>query len=169
MVLRRYHLGYSPNWKSALPSGSKQWPGLHRSEPARNGLLVFSSDEIDARVGAAARSQPAPDAQGSRQCQPVEVRGACYSACALKLGSGNGVCVAPSARIGVHEVRRAVSPASYAVGERDMLATAFFETLLPVCARELFASLHGFDGGALTVVSGQDILSACPQFRSCPG
>ena len=44
--------------------------------------------------------------------QPVEIHGACYSACALKLASGDGLCVAPSARIGVHEVRRAVSPAS---------------------------------------------------------
>jgi hypothetical protein len=69
----------------------------------------------------------------------------------------------------VHEVRRAVSPASYALGQRDELATAFYATLLPRCARDLFATLHGFESGALTVVSGRDILSACPQIRACPG
>ena len=100
--------------------------------------------------------------------QPVEIRGTCYSACALKLASGSGLCIAPSARIGVHEVRRAVSPASYPLGQRDNLATAFFQTLLPRCARDLFASLHGFASGALTVVSGRDILAACPQIRACP-
>ena len=99
---------------------------------------------------------------------PVEIRGACYSACALKLAAGDGLCIAPSARIGVHEVRRAMSLASYGLGARDSLATAFFETLLPGCARDLFASLYGFESGALTVVSGRDILAACPQIRACP-
>jgi hypothetical protein len=100
--------------------------------------------------------------------QPVEIRGTCYSACALKLASGNGLCIAPSARIGVHEVRRAISPARYGLGARDDFATAFFETLLPRCAHDLFASLHGFGSGTLTVVSGRDILAACPQIRACP-
>src|SRR5579863_5452527 len=48
----------------------------------------------------------------------VEIRGACYSACALKLASGRGLCVSRSAVIGVHEVREAVLH-HYADGARD--------------------------------------------------
>lgn len=131
------------------------------------GSLAGCGGNYDPGGGVVAASTTMLRARGSGE--RVEIRGACYSACALKLGAGTGVCVAPSARIGVHEVRRAASPASYALGRRDTLATAFFETLLPGCARDLFAGLHGFDGGAPTVVSGSDILSACPQIRSCPG
>jgi hypothetical protein len=46
-------LVHSPNWRRALPSGRKPSPGLYRPEPARTGLLVFSSDEMNARPSAA--------------------------------------------------------------------------------------------------------------------
>jgi len=97
----------------------------------------------------------------------VEIRGACYSACALKLGSGSGVCVAPTARIGVHEVRVADSAWDYRQGARNALATAFFEGMLPYCARTAFSARHGFDSGNLVVMSGAEVLSACPQLHAC--
>lgn len=101
------------------------------------------------------------------QNKPVEIRGACYSACALKLGSGSGVCVAPSAQIGVHEVRQVDSVWDYRQGARDSLATAFFEGLLPYCARTAFSERRGFDSGQLVVMSGAEVLSACPQIHPC--
>ena len=99
---------------------------------------------------------------------PVEIRGACYSACALKLASGRGVCVARDAVIGVHEVREA-SQADYGDGARSDQFTGFFEDMLPRCAERLFASRHAFDSGDLVTFSGQDILAACPQIAACPG
>jgi len=98
----------------------------------------------------------------------VEVRGACYSACALKLASGRGLCVSRNAVIGVHEVREA-TPRDYADGARDDASTRFFEMMLPRCAESLFASRHGFDSGDLVMFSGQEVLSACPQFATCTG
>ena len=99
---------------------------------------------------------------------PVEIRGACYSACALKLASGPGVCVARSAVVGVHEVR-ATAPRDYADGMRDDFFTGVFEGLLPACVDRLFASRHAFDSGELVTFSGREILSACPQFSACSG
>ena len=105
--------------------------------------------------------------EARRQGSPVAIRGVCFSACALKLGAGAGLCVSPNAAIGVHEVRRAPRPSDYQSGARDNLATGFFEGLLPRCADDLFAARRGFDSGRLTVVSGRDILAACPQMRPC--
>lgn len=99
---------------------------------------------------------------------PVEIRGACYSACALKLASGRGVCVARNAVIGVHEVR-ATTPSDYADGMRDDFFTGVFEGLLPACVDRLFASRHAFDSGRLVTFSGRDVLSACPQIAACSG
>jgi hypothetical protein len=97
----------------------------------------------------------------------VEIRGICYSACALKLASGNGVCVAPSAWIGVHEVRRTTRRLDYAGGFRDDLLTEYFERMLPRCARDLYDARHGFDSGRLVVATGSEILGACPTIHRC--
>jgi hypothetical protein len=103
-----------------------------------------------------------------RRGASVEIRGICYSACALKLASGRRVCVAPDATIGIHEVR-AAQARDYADGARNDLLTGFFEGLLPRCAADLFASRHGFDSGRITTFSGRDVLNACPQFAVCAG
>ena len=103
-----------------------------------------------------------------QRAAPVEIRGECYSACALKLASGKGVCVSPNAVVGVHEVRN-IGSRSYADGMRDDFATGFFAALLPKCVEDLFRSRHAFDSGAITALSGRDILAACPQLVRCPG
>ena len=101
--------------------------------------------------------------------EAIEIRGVCYSACALKLAAGTRVCVSPTSQIGVHEVRRASLPWGYQAGVRDNLWTGFFERMLPPCARDLFGSRHGFDTGRLTMVSGSDMLRACPAIQACAG
>jgi hypothetical protein len=98
---------------------------------------------------------------------PTPIRGSCYSSCVAKLASGRGVCVAPSAHLGVHEVRRAKTPWDYANGVADPLWTGFFEGVLPQCAQRLFDSRHAFDSGTLIVFSGEEVLAACPQVPAC--
>jgi len=102
-----------------------------------------------------------------RRGEAVEIRGICYSSCAIKLAAGKNLCVSPDAKIGVHEVRSSPRPWDYAGGVRQDLWTAFFEGMLPACARDLFKARHGFDSGRLAVVSGDDILRACPEIRAC--
>ena len=97
----------------------------------------------------------------------VAIRGVCNSSCALKLAASSNLCVSPEAEIGVHEVRLVSRPGDYAGGVRDNLWTGFFEGMLPACARELFRARRGFAGGELVVVSGRDLLSACPTIRAC--
>jgi hypothetical protein len=99
--------------------------------------------------------------------ETVEIRGICYSACALKLAAGSKLCVSPTSRIGVHEVRQASFPWGYQQGARDHLWTGFFAGMLPACARQLFNERHAFDGGRLAVVAGYEILGACPTIRTC--
>jgi len=148
------------HWRSALRAD------LPRIAAAAVSLLALAGCESydpGGDVMAASRSMFEAQAQG----KPVEIRGMCYSACALKLGSGAGLCVAPSARIGVHEVRRVASPWDYRQGVRDELATGYFAGLLPMCARTAFSARHGFDSGSLVVLSGGELLSACPDMRPC--
>ena len=116
--------------------------------------------------GGDVRGRAAQALEAQRRSTPMEVRGVCYSACALKLGSSSNVCVARDAVIGVHEVR-AARPSNYASGMRDDLFTGFFEGMLAPCVDALFASRHAFDGGRIVTVSGQEILNACPQFATC--
>jgi hypothetical protein len=99
----------------------------------------------------------------------VEIRGICYSACALKLAAGSGTCVAPNSQIGVHEVRQSSTPWNYQGGVRNNLWTGFFEGMLPACARDLFAQRQGFASGRLIVASGVEILHACPAIHACAG
>ena len=99
--------------------------------------------------------------------EAVAIRGTCNSSCALKLAAGRSLCVSPRSEIGVHEVRTALRPGDYAGGVRDNLWTGFFEGMLPACARDLFNVQHGFSSGRLAVVSGSDILRACPNIRAC--
>ena len=102
-----------------------------------------------------------------RRGEEVAIRGVCLSSCALKLSAGNNLCVSPSAEIGVHEVRRAYSAQGYWAGVRDELWTGYFAGMLPGCARDLFNAQQGFGGGRLAMVSGRDILRACPTIRAC--
>ena len=102
-----------------------------------------------------------------RRDEAVAIRGICNSSCALKLAAGSNLCVSPRSEIGVHEVRTVSRPWDYAGGVRDNLWTGFFEGMLPACARDLFDARHGFASGRLTVVSGNDILRACPTIRAC--
>ena len=102
-----------------------------------------------------------------RTGEAVEIRGTCNSSCALKLAAGNNLCVSPRSQIGVHEVRTVSRPGDYAGGVRDNLWTGFFEGMPPACARDLFNARHGFTSGRLAVVSGGDILRACPTIRAC--
>ena len=99
--------------------------------------------------------------------EAVAIRGTCNSSCALKLAAGRSLCVSPTSEIGVHEVRRISRPGDYEGGVRDNLWTGFFEGMLPTCARDLFNARHGFSSGRLAVVSGTDILRACPTIRAC--
>jgi hypothetical protein len=112
------------------------------------------------------RVAQALDAQ--RRGAAIEIRGVCYSACALKLASGNSLCIAPDAVIGVHEVR-AAHRWDYAGGMRDDLLTGFFEGMLPYCVDSLLVSRHAFDSGRIVTVSGQEVLNACPQIGACAG
>ena len=116
--------------------------------------------ELHPRIAAALSAQ--------RSDARVEIRGVCNSACALKLASGRGVCIAPDAVIGVHEVRLA-RRSNYAQGVRDDLFTGYFAAILPRCVDALLASRHAFDSGQLVTFSGQEILTACPQFSLCNG
>jgi hypothetical protein len=102
-----------------------------------------------------------------RRGEEVAIRGICNSSCALKLAAGKNLCVSPRAEIGVHEVRSVSRPLDYARGVRDNLWTGFFEGMMPACARDLFAARHGFTSGRLAMVSGNEILQACPTMRSC--
>jgi hypothetical protein len=102
-----------------------------------------------------------------RRGEEVAIRGICNSSCALKLAAGKNLCVSPQAEIGVHEVRSVSRPLDYAGGVRDNLWTGFFEGMMPACARDLFAERHGFTSGRLAMVSGTEILRACPTMRSC--
>jgi hypothetical protein len=102
-----------------------------------------------------------------RRGEEVAIRGTCNSSCALKLAAGSSLCVSPRSEIGVHEVRRVSRPGDYAGGVRDDLWTGFFEGMLPACARDLFTARHGFASGRLAVVSGNEILRACPTIRAC--
>ena len=99
--------------------------------------------------------------------EAIEIKGICYSSCALKLAGGSKMCVSPSSQIGVHEVRNASRTEDYQRGTRNELWTAFFQGMLPACARDLFNARRGFTGGQLTVVSGSDILHACPAIHAC--
>ena len=99
--------------------------------------------------------------------EEVAIRGTCNSSCALKLTAGKSLCIAPTAEIGIHEVRGVSLPGDYQEGVRDNLWTGFFEGMLPACARDLFNARHAFDSGRLFVVSGNDILRVCPTIRSC--
>lgn len=96
----------------------------------------------------------------------IEIRGTCASACALKLSSGENLCVSRLSRIGVHEVRFS-GPGGYAKGERSEEGTKAFRTFLPPCAEKLFSERRGFDTGELTFVNGADILDACPNIKPC--
>jgi hypothetical protein len=98
----------------------------------------------------------------------VAIRGICNSSCALKLAAGRNLCVSPASKIGVHEVRKVSRPGDYPGGVRDNLWTGFFEGMLPACARDLFNARHGFDSGRLAVISGADVLRACPTIQACP-
>ena len=102
-----------------------------------------------------------------RRGEEVPIRGICLSSCALRLSAGRNLCVSPNAEIGVHEVRKTSLPWSYSAGVRDNLWTGFFEGMLPVCARNLFHARYGFAGGRLAMVSGEEILRACPTIRAC--
>jgi len=99
--------------------------------------------------------------------EEVAIRGTCNSSCALKLAAGRNLCVSPQSEIGVHEVRRVSRPGDYGAGVRDDLWTGFFEGMLPACARDLFSARHAFTSGTLIVVSGSEILRACPMIRAC--
>ncbi len=99
--------------------------------------------------------------------EEVAIRGTCNSSCALRLAAGSSLCVSPQAEIGVHEVRRVSRPGDYERGVRDNLWTGFFEGMLPACARDLFNARRGFASGRLAVVSGSEILQACPSIRAC--
>jgi hypothetical protein len=114
------------------------------------------------------RQRIAQAVETQRRGTAIEIRGVCHSACALKLASGNSVCIARDAVIGVHEVRLA-HRWNYAGGMRDDLFTGFFEGMLPPCVDSLLVSRHAFDSGRIVTVSGQDILNACPQFATCAG
>jgi hypothetical protein len=99
--------------------------------------------------------------------EEVAIKGTCNSSCALRLAAGSSLCVSPQAEIGVHEVRRVSRLGDYQRGVRDNLWTGFFEGMLPACARDLFNARHGFASGRLAVVSGAEILRACPTIRAC--
>ena len=99
----------------------------------------------------------------------VEIKGACYSSCALKLAAGPRMCISPQSRIGVHEVRSSSRAGDYVGGVRDELWTGFFAGMLPACTRELFAARDGFASGRLTMASGSEILKACPSMHACAG
>lgn len=96
----------------------------------------------------------------------IEIRGTCASACALKLSSGENLCVSRLARIGVHEVRFS-GPQGYEKGERSDEGTEAFRKFLPPCAEKLFSARRGFDTGEVTFVNGADILDACPDIKPC--
>lgn len=102
-----------------------------------------------------------------RQGREVAIRGTCNSSCALKLAAGKNLCVSPRSEIGVHEVRNLSRPLDYAGGVRNELWTGFFEGMLPACARDLFNAKQGFTSGRLAMVSGGEILRACPTIRAC--
>ncbi len=97
---------------------------------------------------------------------PIEIRGICASACVLKLGSGENLCISRYARIAVHEVRFE-NPAGYDAGERSEAATQRFRRFLPACVEKLFSERGAFDKGELTYASGTEVLSACPQIKPC--
>jgi hypothetical protein len=104
--------------------------------------------------------------------EEVRILGWCMSACALDLSAGPNVCVAPRARIGVHEVRippHGFKPDSegYARGARSESLTAEFISMLPTCARNLFLARGGFASYQLVSATGAEILAACPQIRAC--
>ena len=131
-------------------------------------LLTFAGcgrEEYD--PGGSPSQELASLSDASRLDEPVANRGVCNSSCALKLTAGRNLCVSPTAEIGVHEVRDASPSGNYAGGARDNLWTGFFEGMLPACARNLFNARDGFASGQLTVVSGSDVLQACPTMRAC--
>ncbi len=103
----------------------------------------------------------------------VAIHGICYSACALKLASGENLCVDPLANIGVHEVRVPPPGANFADGIsyqgwiRSEELTEVFRKALPPCAAGVFDKLDGFGSGLIMEVRGQDILDACPHIKPC--
>lgn len=101
--------------------------------------------------------------------QEVRLTGNYESAAVLELASGTGVCVSPNASFGVHEIRD-VPPGSddYGRGSRSEAGTAAYRWFLPGCVRKLFDSRHAFNSGAMTYVTGADLLKACPKLRPCP-
>ena len=132
-------------------------------------LLMFEgcSGQVEYDAGGSPALALAKVSEARRRGEEVAIRGACNSSCALKLAAGNNLCVSPKAEIGVHEVRRTSRPWGYEAGVRDNLWTGFFEGMLPACARDLFNVRHGFSSGRLAVVSGSEILRACPTIRAC--
>jgi hypothetical protein len=99
---------------------------------------------------------------------PVAIRGACYSACAIKLSSGPNLCVHPQAVIGIHEVRRVPKGKKYAQSVRNDEATERYRNSMPECAAELFESKKAFSSARMTTFSGREVLKACPQIKPCP-
>src|SRR5713226_9722896 len=77
-------------------------------------LLTFDGcigEEYDPGGNPALTMAKVSDAR--RRGEAVEIRGICYSSCALKLAAGNSLCVSPKSEIGVHEVRDVSRHADY--------------------------------------------------------
>ncbi len=98
----------------------------------------------------------------------VAIRGACYSACAIKLSSGSNLCVHPQATFGIHEVRRVPKGRKYAESVRNDDGTERYRNSMPECAAELFESKKAFSSARMTTFSGREVLRACPQIKQCP-
>ena len=131
--------------------------------------MLNSSRAADYDPGGSPLAAMAEITAARQRGETVEIRGICYSSCALKLAARGKMCVSPTSQIGVHEVRQASMPLGYQGGIRDNLWTGFFQGMLPTCARNLFNSRQGFDSGRLTVVAGYQILAACPTIPACAG
>jgi hypothetical protein len=104
----------------------------------------------------------------SSQRHPVrfEIRGGCYSACAVKLGAKD-VRISSNLTIGIHEARRVkCAGGSYDAGIRDEEGTALYRASIPACARRIFDSRRAFDSNKITSFTGREVLDACPQIKA---
>lgn len=133
-------------------------------------FLLLASCSTDSAYGEGGGVLPLPMLLGFEDPglpdKPLEIRDACFSACATKLAAKH-LCVSLDARFGVHEVRIPSPGFSYEGGRRSESLTQAYRNALPKCARNLFDERHAFDSGEIVVVTGKEILMACRQIQPC--
>lgn len=99
--------------------------------------------------------------QARKEGRLVQITGDCFSACIIRLSSGN-VCVASYVSFGVHEVRSTPPGWEYQHSPRSEQGTEKLKRNVPECARKLFDAQRAFDAGDPTEFQAEEVVAACP-------